>query len=56
MLWVYGDYKYFNSFSAGTVFIRVYRRQLLTYKDGPRAERVNGGRDIEDSLYDFVAI
>ena len=29
MLWVYGHYKYFNSFGAGTVFIR------------PRAERVN---------------
>ena len=31
MLWVYGHYKYFNSFSAGTVFIRqnksdVYKR------------------------------
>ena len=32
-------------FSAGTVFIRsesdVYRRQILTDRDGPRAERVN---------------
>ena len=37
MLCVYGHYKYFNYFSAGTDF----RRQKLTYKDGPRAERVN---------------
>ena len=29
MLWVYGHYKYFNSFSAGTVFIR----QNLTSTD-----------------------
>ena len=36
MLWVYGYYKYFNSFSAGIVF----RRQILMSKDGPRAERV----------------
>ena len=44
MLWVYGHYKYFNSLY---VFIRlytsetdVYRRQILTYKDGPRTEGV----------------
>ena len=36
LLWVYGHYKYFYSFSAGTVFIR----QNLTYKDGPCTERV----------------
>ena len=36
MLCVYGSYKYFNSFSAGTVF----GRQNSTYKDGPRAGRV----------------
>ena len=36
MLWVYGHYKYFGSFSAGIVFIR----QNLTYKDDPRTERV----------------
>ena len=35
VLWVYGRYKYVNSFSAGTVF----RRQILTSKDGPRADR-----------------
>ena len=29
MLWVYGHYKYFNSFSAGTIFIR----QNLTSTD-----------------------
>ena len=33
---VYGHYKYCNSFSAGTVFLR----QNLMYKDGPRVERV----------------
>ena len=36
MLWVYGHYKSFNSFSVGTVF----RRQNLTYKNSPRAEKV----------------
>ena len=42
--------KGFNPFNAGTVFIRqnltsidvrFYRRQILTYTDGPRTERVN---------------
>ena len=37
LLWVYGIYKCFNSFSAGTVFIR----QIMTYKDSPRTERGN---------------
>ena len=40
MLWVYRHYKYLNSFSAGSVFIRQY----LTpedVKDGPRTEKVN---------------
>ena len=32
MLWVYGHYKYFNSFSAGIDF----RRQHLTSKVDPR--------------------
>ena len=36
MLWVYGYYNYFNSFSARIVFIR----QNLTYKDGSRTKRV----------------
>ena len=36
MLWVYGHYKYFNSYSAGTVF----KRLNLTSTDGPRAESV----------------
>ena len=36
MLWVYDHYKYFNSVSGGTVFIR----QNLTYKDSPRSDRV----------------
>ena len=34
ILWVYGHYTYFNSFSAGTVFSGL----SLTPKDGPRAE------------------
>ena len=35
MLWGYDHYKYFNSFSVGTVFIRQNRRrQILTHKDG----------------------
>ena len=42
-LWVYGNYKCFNSFSAGTSLYTsesdVYRRQILTYKVGPHAER-----------------
>ena len=33
MLWVYGHYNCFNSFSAGTVF----RRQILTSNDGLHA-------------------
>ena len=37
--------KHINPFSAGTVFIRyksdVCRRQILSSKDGPRAERTN---------------
>ena len=37
MLWIYGHYNVFNSFSAGAVF----RRQILTSKGDPRAESVN---------------
>ena len=40
MLLVYNHYTYLNSFSAGTVW------QILTYKDGPRAERVNSLGDL----------
>ena len=41
MLWAYGHYKYFNSFIVVTVFkCQNLERQILTYKDGPRAERV----------------
>ena len=45
----------FNPLSAGTVFIRqnltsvdvkFCRRQILTYKDGPRTERYNGRKPI----------
>ena len=61
-------YNDFNSFSAGTVFIRqnltstdgdrlytsksdVYRRQILTYKDGPRAERVKRKTETTPEIY-----
>ena len=44
MVWVYVQYKYLNSFQCGD---RVYAsesdvqiRQIVTYKDGPRAKRV----------------
>ena len=37
MLWVYGHYNVFNSFSAGTDF----RRQKLTSKVDPLTKRVN---------------
>ena len=37
LLWVHDNYNFFNSFSAGTVFIR----QNLRYKDGPRSVRFN---------------
>ena len=37
MLWVYGHYKYFHSYSAGTDFTR----QILTTKVGRGAVRVN---------------
>ena len=46
MLWVYGHCKYFNFFSAGPGYrfyaseTDVYRRQILTDKDGRRTERV----------------
>ena len=40
MLRVYGRYKYFNSSSAGTVFV-CDRCQILTYIDGPSPERIN---------------
>ena len=42
MLWVYIHYTYFNYFSAGTYTSKsdVYRRQILTYKDRPRTERI----------------
>ena len=41
MLWVYGYYQYFNSFSAGTESeFDVYIRQILTDEDGPHAQIV----------------
>ena len=48
-LWVYGHYKYFF-FQCGdrpyTSESAVYRRQILTYEDGPRTERVNETNEI----------
>ena len=41
MLWVYGHYKQFYSYSAGIDFSRQNRRQILTTKVDPRAVRVN---------------
>ena len=43
MLWVYGHYKYFHSYSAGIDFSRqnlTSRRQILTTKVDPRTVRV----------------
>ena len=40
MLWVYDQYKYIDSYSAGSES-DVYRRQILTTKVNPRAVRVN---------------
>ena len=37
MLWVYGHYIFFISFSVAAVF----GRQILTSKNGPRVERFN---------------
>ena len=60
MLWVYGHCKCFNYFSAGTVFIRhnltspdVSRRQIVTYKDGPRTER---GNDDDLNILGYTAL
>ena len=53
MLWVYGHYNYLNSLSAGDILYtpesEVYRRQILTYKDGPRAERVMNETSVSES-------
>ena len=44
MLWVYDHNKYISYFSAGirlyTSQSDIYIRQIMTWKDGPRAERV----------------
>ena len=43
VLWVYDHYKYYNSFSGERFYTSesdVYRRQCLTHKDDPCAERV----------------
>ena len=40
MLWVYGSYHYFISFSAETVF-RLCLENGPLYKNGPRTEKVN---------------
>ena len=42
MLWVYGHYYYFYNTARGpSLYIRVYRHQILKHKDSPSAERVN---------------
>ena len=46
MLYAYRHDKYFISFSAGTVFRRQNRCQIMTYKDGPRSERVKAQRQV----------
>ena len=46
---VYGQYKYLNSFSAGIDFIR--QNLTLTYKDGPRSERVKVSDDKFQGLF-----
>ena len=47
-------YKCFNPFSVGTVFIRkVCRRQILTYKDGPRADKVKERMKVQ-LLHDYI--
>ena len=40
MLWVYGRYNYFYSYSAGIDFSR--QNQILSTKVNPRAVRVEG--------------
>ena len=45
MLWVYGHYKYFNSFNAGSSsYVRICVDVIfwrITYSDGPHAKRGN---------------
>ena len=46
ILWIYGQYKYFLSMRGPSLYVkiqRLYRRQILTYKDGPRTERAKKG-------------
>ena len=41
IFWVAGHYKYvLLSVLGPSLYVRIYRRQIRTYKDGPRAERV----------------
>ena len=49
MLWVYGHYKYFYSYSVGIYFSR--RRQILTTKVYPRTVRVNSESRIYICLF-----
>ena len=41
MLWVYGQHKYVNSYSAGIDFRRQNLTSILTTKPDPRTVRVN---------------
>ena len=49
MLWLYGYYKYFTLSVFRRQNLTSDRRQILTSKDGPRAERVNM-LDVEEGV------
>ena len=54
MLWYYGHYKYFTLSVRGRLYTSefdVYRRQILTYKDGPGAERVNISQKVHSVVW-----
>ena len=59
MLWVYDHYKYWF-FQCGDRLYKsesdVYRRQILTYKDGPRTEKVKADSFIEKEKYTINSI
>ena len=53
MLWVYDNYKYFYSYSAG---INFYRRLILSTKVDPRTLRVNPyAAELFFSVFQFPA-
>ena len=45
MLWVYDQYKYFYSYSAG-----IYRRQILMTKVDPRTVRVKTNKNTTEKM------